>query len=166
MAGKAKRFKGHTIRKNTMKQLQCNRKSVWFCLLMSFFIWTTSFELCANTSETSKVAIPSTIPAIWKAIDEHSASINQALKENQLTSIHEHAFAIRDLVKALPALSKDLSYDQKKIVQDNLGYVEQLATRLDKTGDANDKEGTQANWDKLEKILTQLRELYQTSQSN
>ncbi|HGC5660791.1 TPA: transporter [Legionella pneumophila] len=133
---------------------------------MSFFIWTIPIELFADTSEASKVTIPSTIPAIWKAIDEQAVSINQALKDNQLTSIHEHAFAIRDLVNALPALSKDLSEEQKKILQTNLSYVGQLATRLDKTGDANDKEGTQANWDKLEKILSQLRALYQISSSN
>lgn len=150
-----------------MKQVQCNSKSsVWFCLIMSFFIWTIPFELFANTTEASKVAIPSTIPAIWKAINEHSASINLALKENQLTSIHEHAFAIRDLVNALPALSKDLSDEQKKTLQNNLSFVTQLATRLDKTGDANDKEGTQANWDKLQKILTQIRAFYQTPPSN
>lgn len=165
MARKTKRFKGYTTRRNTMKQVQCNSKSVWFCLIMSLFIWTIPFELFANTTEASKVAIPSTIPAIWKAIDEQSASMNQALKENQLTSIHEHAFAIRDLVNALPALSKDLSDEQKKIMQSNLSFVEQLATRLDKTGDANDKEGTQANWDKLQKVLTQLRALFSLDSS-
>lgn len=149
-----------------MKQIQRNSKSVWFSLMMSLFIWTIPLELFANTNEPPQITIPSTAPAIWKAIDEHSASINQALKENQLTSIHEHAFAIRDLVNALPAKSLDLSDEQKKTLQNNLSFVAQLATRLDKTGDANDKEGTQANWDKLEKILTQLRELYQTSQSN
>ena len=149
-----------------MKQQQCNRKSVWFSLLMSLFISIIPLKLLANTSESSKVTIPSTSADIWKAIDEHSASINEALKENQLTSIHEHAFAIRDLVNALPSKSLDLSDEQKKTLQDNLNYVEQLATRLDKTGDANDKEGTQANWDKLKKILTQLRGFYQTPQSN
>ncbi|HCE5637922.1 TPA: transporter [Legionella pneumophila] len=149
-----------------MNQKQCNRKLKWFSLIMSFFIWTIPIELFADTSEASKVTIPSTIPAIWKAIDEQAVSINQALKDNQLTSIHEHAFAIRDLVNALPALSKDLSEEQKKILQTTLSYVGQLATRLDKTGDANDKEGTQANWDKLEKILSQLRALYQISSSN
>ncbi|HEH5967049.1 TPA: transporter [Legionella pneumophila] len=143
-----------------MNQVQCNRKLKWFSLIMSFFIWTIPLKLFADTSEASKVAIPSTIPAIWKAIDEQAASINQALKNTQLASIHEHAFAIRDLVNALPGLSKDLSEEQKKTLQTNLSYVEQLATRLDKTGDANDKEGTQANWDKLEKILSQLRALY------
>ncbi|MBN9229480.1 MAG: transporter [Legionella sp. 40-6] len=148
-----------------MKQLQYNRKSAWISLIMSLFIWTISLGLFANTTETTKAAIPSTTPAIWKAIDEQSASINQALKENQLTSIHEHAFAIRDLVNALPALSKDLSGEQKTTLQNNLGYVAQLATRMDKTGDANDKEGTQANWDKLQKILAQLRVLYPTPQS-
>ncbi|HAU0311378.1 TPA: transporter [Legionella pneumophila] len=149
-----------------MKPMQCNRKSVWLSLIMSLFIWTIPLGLFANTAEVSKVAIPSTITEIWKAIDEHAASINQALEENQLTSIHEHAFAIRDLVNALPALSKNLSDEQKKTLQNNLSFVAQLATRLDKTGDANDKEGTQANWDKLEKILTQIRALYQTLPSN
>lgn len=149
-----------------MKLLQCNRKSVWLSLIMSLFIGTLPLGLFANTAEVSKVAIPSTIAEIWKAIDGQAASINQALKENQLTSIHEHAFAIRDLVNALPALSKDLSDEQKKTLQSNLSFVAQLATRLDKTGDANDKEGTQANWDKLEKILTQIRALYQTLPSN
>lgn len=166
MARKTKRFKGYTTRRNKMKQIQRNSKAVWLSLIVSLFIWTIPFELFANTTETSKVTIPSTIPAIWKAIDEQAASINQALKENQLTSIHERAFAIRDLVNALPAKSLDLSDEQKKTLQNNLSFVAQLATRLDKTGDANDKEGTQANWDKLEKILTQLRELYQTSPSN
>lgn len=145
-----------------MKSLQRNRKSLWLSLIMSLFIGIIPLELFANTAEVSKVAIPSTIPEIWKAIDGQATSINQGLKENELTSIHEHAFAIRDLANALPALSKDLSDEQKKTLQTNLIYVEQLAKRLDKTGDANDKEGTQANWDKLEKILTQLRALYQT----
>lgn len=149
-----------------MKQIQRNTKSVWLSLIMSLFIGALPLGLFANTAEVSKVAIPSTIPEIWKGIEEHSASLNLALKENQLTSIHEHAFAIRDLVNALPAKSMDLSDEQKKTLQNNLNFVAQLATRLDKTGDANDKEGTQANWDKLEKILTQLRKLYQTSQSN
>ncbi|CAM3022161.1 transporter [Legionella worsleiensis] len=143
-----------------MKQIQRNSKSVWLSLIMSLFIWTIPLELFANTNEPPKITIPSTVPAIWKAIDEHSASINQALKENQLTSIHEHAFAIRDLVNALPAKSLDLSDEQKKTLQNNLSFVAQLAARLDKTGDANDKEGTEANWDKLQKVLAQIRALY------
>ena len=100
-----------------MKTQQCNKKSVWLSLIMSLFIWTMPLGLFANTAEVSKVAIPSTIPEIWKAIDGQAASINQSLKENQLTSIHEHAFAIRDLVNALPPLSMDLSDEQKKSLQ-------------------------------------------------
>ena len=76
-----------------------------------------------------------------------------------------HGFFNSKQAVLLKNLSKDLSDEQKKIVQDNLSFVAQLATRLDKTGDANDKEGTQANWDKLQKIITQLRALYQTSES-
>lgn len=43
-----------------MKQQQCNRKSVWFSLLMSLFISIIPLKLLANTSESSKVTIPST----------------------------------------------------------------------------------------------------------
>ncbi|TIE00212.1 transporter, partial [Legionella pneumophila] len=67
---------------------------------------------------------------------------------------------------ALPALSKDLSEEQKKTLQQNLSYVSQLATRLDKSGDANDKKGTQVNWEKLQKVLTQLRSLYPSDAPN
>ncbi len=59
----------------------------------------------------------------------------------------------------------DLAEEAKKIVQDSLSFVAQLAARLDKTGDANDKEVAQANRVKLQKILNQLRALYKTSRS-
>ncbi|WP_131783893.1 transporter [Legionella gresilensis] len=134
--------------------------SSYVSLILSLFIWGPSLALFAGTSETPKVAIPKTIPAIWKVIDAHGASINQAIKDNKLTSIHDHAFAIRDLTHALPPLSEHLSEEQRQTVQDTLDFVNQLATRLDKTGDANDKEGTVANWTKLQKLLSQLRAFY------
>lgn len=77
-----------------------------------------------------------------------------------MDTIHQHAFAIRDLVKALPDLSKNLSEEQLKNLNQNVGYIEQLAKRLDKTGDANDKQGTEANWQKLQKLLAQIRTYY------
>ncbi|KTC66396.1 chemiosmotic efflux system C protein A (plasmid) [Legionella adelaidensis] len=128
--------------------------------IISLFILATPLELFANTTESPKLETPTSIPALWKEIDTQAASIDQAIQENKLTSIHEHAFAIRDLVNALPALSKDLSDEQKQTLQDNLSYVDALATRLDKAGDAGDKEGTKSNWGKLQKILEQLRGIF------
>ncbi|KGP62439.1 transporter [Legionella norrlandica] len=115
----------------TLKQ----KNHFWLGFIASVLMVFGSSQVFANPTES----IPKTIPSIWEAIDKHSASIDQILGGDDLTSIHEHAFAIRDLANALPALSKDLSEEQKKTLQQNLSYVGQLATRLDKTGDANDK---------------------------
>ncbi|MFC7781256.1 transporter [Legionella taurinensis] len=142
------------------------KRYFWLGLIASVLLVCGYSQAFADSTEEPAQSIPKTIPAIWEAIDKHGASINQALSDNHLTSIHEHAFAIRDLANALPALSKDLSEEQKKTLQQNLSYVGQLATRLDKTGDANDKEGTEANWQKLQKVLAQLRALYTPNAPN
>ena len=140
----------------TLKQ----KKQFWFGFITSIFLVCGYSQAFANPTEEPTKTMPTTIPAIWEAVDIHAASIEKAITDNQLTSIHEHAFAIRDLVNALPPLSTDLSDEQKKTLQNNLSYVDQLATRLDKTGDTKDKEGTQTNWQKLQKILAQIRALY------
>ncbi|WP_454783570.1 transporter [Legionella sp. WA2022007384] len=146
----------------TLKQ----RKHFWLGLIASVLLVCGYSQAIADSTEEPTKSIPKTIPAIWEAVDKHVASMNQVLSGDDLTSIHQHAFAIRDLVNALPALSKDLSEEQKKTLQQNLSYVNQLATRLDKTGDANDKEGTEANWQKLQKVLAQLRTLYPSDAPN
>ncbi|HAT1844376.1 transporter [Legionella pneumophila] len=141
-----------------------NKKAIGLFNLFVVLLFLLSPAYAANHEEEAQT-IPTTIPAIWEAIDQHAAAINKALADNQLDTIHQHAFAIRDLVKALPDLSKNLSEEQLKNLKQNVGYTEQLAKRLDKTGDANDKEGTQANWQKLQKVLAQIRANYSLSGS-
>ncbi|WP_412755158.1 transporter [Legionella pneumophila] len=130
-----------------------------FSVLVVFLALVSPLHAATNNDEKAQ-AIPTTIPAIWEAIDEHASAIDKAITNNQLDTIHHHAFAIRDLVKALPGLSKNLSEEQLKNLQQNISYTEQLAKRLDKTGDANDKEGTKVNWQKLQKVLEQIRATY------
>lgn len=112
-----------------------------------------------STNEVNQ-SLPTTIPAIWQAVDEHMAAIKEAIATNQLEQIHHHAFAINDLMKSLPALSPDLSAAQLDAVKKEIGYIDALAERLDKTGDAKDKEGTQANFAKLQKIIESIRANY------
>lgn len=137
-----------------------NKKAISLFQVSTVLIFLLSPVYAAANHEVEAQPLPTTIPAIWEAIDQHAAAINKALASNQLDTIHQHAFAIRDLVKALPDLSKNLSQEQLKELQQNVGYTEQLAKRLDKTGDANDKEGTEANWQKLQKVLIQIRANY------
>ncbi|HAT9776976.1 TPA: transporter [Legionella pneumophila subsp. pneumophila] len=144
--------------------MECiNKKAAdLFSVLVVLLALLSPLHAATNPDEQAQ-SIPTTIPAIWEAIDQHVAAINKAIANNQLDTIHHHAFAIRDLVKALPGLSKNLSEEQLKNLQQNIGYTEQLAKRLDKTGDANDKKGTETNWQKLQQVLTQIRANYKDS---
>lgn len=70
------------------------------------------------------------------------------------------AFAIRDLVAALPERSSSLSPDEKTKVQGDVKFVATLAERLDASGDAKDAVDTRGNFDKLASVLADLRTNY------
>ena len=107
--------------------------------------------------------IPATAEGIWRAIDQHSAELDRLIQGGALDEVHHHAFAIRDLVAALPARSPSLPADKLAKVKGNVKFVATLAQRLDATGDAKDKAGTQANYEKLKKVLDGMRAYYSTS---
>ena len=80
----------------------------------------------------------------------------------KLTDVHVHAFAVRDLVHALPARSSGLRADALAKVKSTSGFVDTLATRLDKSGDAGDVPATVSALARLERLLNQLRVVYPT----
>lgn len=106
------------------------------------------------------VTIPATAAEIWKAIDMHMAELRADIKKGALHKVHEHAFAVRDLVRALPTHSPGLSAEAIAKVTEQVKFVDTLAERLDQTGDANDKAGTEANTVKLENLLKSIRANY------
>lgn len=106
------------------------------------------------------VTIPATFAEIWKAIDMHMKELRADIDKGALNKVHEHAFAVRDLVRALPTHSPDLSTEALAKVKAGVKFVDTLAERLDQTGDANDKAGTLANAEKLEKQLASIRANY------
>ena len=112
------------------------------------------------TAAEQATTIPATSAEIWKAIDMHLAELHADITKGALKTVHEHAFAIRDLVRALPTHSPGLSADALVKVKAQVPFVDTLATRLDQTGDANDKPGTEANTTKLEKVLKDIRANY------
>ena len=114
----------------------------------------------ATPAAEAKVQIPATADAIWQAIDQKSDELAKLSQSGSLGDVHHIAFAIRDLVAALPEHSKTLSADQQSKVQGGVKFVATLAERLDASGDANDKAGVQDNYDKLKKVLESLRANY------
>ncbi len=90
--------------------------------------------LAAEKAE-APVPIPATAPAIWQAIDQQSAALSRVIQTGAFGEVHHRAYAIRDLVAT-------------------------LAQRLDATGDAKDRPGTESNFRKLQQVLTAIRANY------
>lgn len=107
----------------------------------------------AAEAEAPPVQIPDNADGIWQAIDQQSAELKADIQSGSLKDVHHKAFAIRDLVAALPDRSKALPADAQAKLQNEAKFVATLADRLDATGDANDQTGSQANYDKLVTVL-------------
>ena len=100
-----------------------------------------------------KVKIPNTVEGIFKAIHEQHVHLAETVKNKKLPDVHHLAFAIRDLANALPAKA---AADKKKQVEGTVKNIATLAADLDKTGDAGNQAGTEANLKKLDGILKVL----------
>lgn len=120
-----------------------------------------TIPVAAIAAETeAHVAIPSNSAGIWQAIDSNLQQLHGAITQNRLNTVHEHAYAVRDLVRALPSRSPNLTAEALAIVRMQSSFVDTLATRLDQTGDAHDKAGTESNLNKLESVLKTIRAQY------
>lgn len=145
-----------------MKKVKIN------CLVSSTLIGGTvllgglaagSAAVAAGSAE-AKVAIPATSDAIWQSIDKEVEQLAMLIQSNKLEQVHHHAFAVRELVAALPARSASLSADKLAAVKSNGKFVAALAERLDATGDAKDKVGTETNFEKLKGVLKTIKSNY------
>ena len=101
-----------------------------------------------------------TLPGLWQAVKTHEAELNKRVTAKDLGKVHEIAFAIRDLVAAMPEKSGQLSVEQQGKLKGNVKYVATLATRLDESGDANNQSATEANFKQLQAILASIEALY------
>ena len=110
----------------------------------------------------AKVKVPDKLPDILKEIHKHHHELADVVKSNRLAEVHHHAFAIRDLAKALPAKSPP---DHKKHIENLVKKVSQIAADLDKSGDAGDKAATEANLKKLDTALKSIDDMIGTDET-
>ena len=122
-------------------------------------VWTLP-SAWADAEGKEKIKIPDTVEGIWKEIHLHHMELHDVVKNKKLDMVHHHAFGVRDLVNALPDKSKDLPADKLAKVKTNAKFVEDLAKRLDESGDANDQAATEANLKKLDGIIKSLEAQY------
>ena len=135
-----------------------NLKQTLAAVLSVILLAGTAAVPPAQAGEAAPVRIPATGAAIWQALDQQNAALSKAIQTGQFAEVHHRAFAIRDLVAALPARS--LPAGKLAQLKTNAGYVATLAQRLDATGDAKDKVGTESNFRKLQQILAVIRADY------
>ena len=135
-------------------------KAVSSALLLSGNLLVAPVLIAATAEATPMTSIPATIEGIWHAIDAKSAELKKTITAGKLDEVHHQAFAIRDLVAALPARSSSLPAEKLAKVQGGVKFVATLAERLDATGDANDLAGTKQNYDKLIALLESMRSRY------
>lgn len=120
------------------------------------------FNPFAHAAEkaVTQIQIPATNAAIWQSIDKETQLLNALIQAGKFEEVHHRAFAIRDLVAALPSRSGSLPPDKLAQVKANVQFVATLAQRLDATGDAKDKAETEANFKKLQGVLSTIRADY------
>jgi hypothetical protein len=148
-------------------KLHVTRIAKRLVFVASLFMAVLFYQTLAIADETpsEKTKIPETSTEILASIDLHENELNKTIQANKLDEVHHHAFAIRDLVDALPEHSSQLSSNKLEQVKTNLKYVDVLAKRLDTSGDAKDKAATQTNFTKLQKLLESIRSSYSMPES-
>jgi len=97
--------------------------------------------------------IPATVEEIWKKIHEQQAELAAVVAAKDLGEAHDHAFAVRDLVKALP---KKVAAEHKARTDASAREIARLATAIDKSGAAGAQKATEANVKKLEVAVAAL----------
>lgn len=128
-------------------------------LAVGFWL-TTATRAWADDEKEMPTMIPATTTAILQAVKEHEAELSKTIADKKLEDVHHHAFAIRDLVNALPAKSSDLAAEKLARLKADAKFVTALATRLDTTGDAKDQAGTESNFKKFQTVLKEIQSLY------
>jgi hypothetical protein len=127
--------------------------AIGFTTLTATTAFAQEHEHGEHEHAKGKIKIPETVEGIFKAIGEQHHHLTETVKNKKLADVHQIAFAIRDLANALPAKAPA---DKKKQVEGTVKNIAKLAEDLDKTGDAGNQAGTEANLKKLDGILKVL----------
>lgn len=130
---------------------------------------TTTETAPANTgnatSETTSTGTASAASfkdasATWSKVTAANATLDKVIESKNLKTVHEAAFAVRDIVKTLPAQSQALAPDKQKTLASQVKNVEQVAKMLDESGDAKDQKATEENQASMNDALDIIKGLY------
>lgn len=98
--------------------------------------------------------IPATAELIWKEIQKQQGKLARVVAKKDLGEAHDHAFAIRDLVKALPA---KVPAENKTKTEESAKEIAKIAADIDKSGTAGAQKATEANVKKMDTAIAALQ---------
>jgi hypothetical protein len=118
----------------------------------------TSPSAEAEHGESAETVTPAgTVGGIWTQIGDEQTKLSAAIQNGQLKDVHHLAFAIRDLVVALANKANAASPAAAPKLNGMVAQVKASATKLDELGDAGNLSGTQAEYAKLETLLSAIK---------
>ena len=142
------------------------KRTTLVALTLTTFIAVTANQASAQAAKDKKPAskeesgghshftkIPATVEGIWTEIRKQQGKLTAVVAKKDLGEAHDHAFAIRDLVRALPA---KIAAEHKAKADESAKEIAKLATDIDKSGAARAQKATEANVKKLETAVAAL----------
>ncbi|TAG09020.1 MAG: hypothetical protein EAZ42_08520 [Verrucomicrobia bacterium] len=100
------------------------------------------------------IKIPETVEGIWKEIGNQQTKLDAVVAAKNLGEAHDHGFAIRDLVRALPA---KVAAERKSKAEEAVPEINKLASAIDKSAAGGAQKTTEENVKKLATAVTTLQ---------
>ena len=97
--------------------------------------------------------IPATVEEIWKEVHKQQGRLTSVVARKDLGEAHDHAFVIRDLIKALPA---KVAAEFKTKTEESAKEIVKIAAEIDKSGAAGAQKATEANVKKMDTAIAAL----------
>lgn len=107
-----------------------------------------------NHGHSHFTKIPASVEDIWKVIHKQQGELVSVVAKKDLGEAHDHAFAIRDLVKALPA---KVPAENKAKAETGAKEIAKIAADIDKSGAAQAQKATEANVKKMGEAIIALQ---------
>jgi len=100
------------------------------------------------------IKIPATVQEIWTEIGNQQVKLDAVVAAKKLSDAHDHGFAIRDLVRALPA---KVPAESKAKADEAVPEINKLASAIDKSAAGGAQKTTEENVKKLATAITALQ---------
>lgn len=107
-----------------------------------------------GTGHSHFIKVPATAEEIWKEIANQQTKLTSVVARKDLAEAHDHGYAIRDLVRALPG---KVPAEHKAKAEAAAAEVSKIAAAIDKSSAAGAQKATEGNVRKLASAITGLR---------